>query len=58
MFGNIIKFEKSKIYVENIKKIADTNYIGFHVVFEEPNDKTVGEITEINKDVIGIELIG
>lgn len=58
MFGNIIKFEKSKIYVENIKKIADTNYIGFHVVFEEPNHKTVGEITEINKDVIGIQLIG
>lgn len=58
MFGNIIKFEKSKIYIENIKKIADTNYIGFHVVFEEPNHKTVGEITEINKDVIGIQLIG
>ena len=58
MFGNIIKFEKSKIYVENIKKVADTNYIGFHVVFEEPNHKTVGEITEINKDVIGIQLIG
>ena len=58
MFGNIIKFEKSKIYVENIKKIADTNYIDFHVVFEEPNHKTVGEITEINKDVIGIQLIG
>lgn len=58
MFGNIIKFEKSKIYVENIKKMADTNYIGFHVVFEEPNHKTVGEITEINKDVIGIQLIG
>ena len=58
MFGNIIKFEKSKIYVENIKKIADTNYIGFHVVFEEPNHKTVGEITEINKDVMGIQLIG
>ena len=58
VFGNIIKFEKSKIYVENIKKVADTNYIGFHVVFEEPNHKTVGEITEINKDVIGIQLIG
>lgn len=58
MFGNIIKFEKSKIYVENIKKVADTNYIGFHVVFEEPNHKTVGEITEINKDIIGIQLIG
>ena len=58
MFGNIIKFEKSVIYVENAKKIADTNYIGFHVVFEEPNHKTVGEIIEINKDIIGIQLIG
>ncbi len=58
MFGNIIKFEKSKIYVENIKKIADTNYIGFHVVFEEPNHKIVGEIVEINKEFIGIQLIG
>ena len=58
MFGNIIKFEKSIIYVENAKKVADTNYIGFHVVFEEPNHKTVGEIIEINKDIIGIQLIG
>ena len=46
MFGNIIKFEKSKIFVENIKKIADTNYIGFHVVFEEPNHKKLVEMAK------------
>ncbi len=58
MFGNIIKFEKSVIYVENIKHIADTNYIGFHVVFEEKSHKIVGEIIEINKEYIAIQLIG
>lgn len=58
MFGSIIKFENSKIYVENKKQIADTNYIGFHVVFEEQSHKTVGEIIEITKEIITIQLIG
>lgn len=58
MFGNIIKFENSKIYVENKKHIADTNYIGFHVVFDDNMHKTVGEIVEITKDIIVIQLIG
>lgn len=58
MFGNIIKFEQSKIYVENKSNIANTNYIGFHVVFDEPNHKTVGEIVDITKELIGIQLIG
>ncbi len=58
MFGKIIGFENSLIYVENLKGISDTNYIGYHVVFEEPNHKIVGEIESIDKEKITILLVG
>ena len=35
MFGKIIGFDNSKMYVENNKGVADTNYIGYHVIFPE-----------------------
>ena len=35
MFGKIINFDNSRIMIENLKGIADTNYIGFHVVFPD-----------------------
>lgn len=58
MFGTILGFDKSKIYVQNAKGIADTNYIGYHVVFPEVNHKIVGEITGIDSRQIVIQLIG
>lgn len=58
MFGKILGFENSNIFVENNKGIADTNYIGYHVVFPEPDHKIVGEIIGINKVQVTILLIG
>lgn len=58
MFGKIIGFENSKIFVENQKGIADTNYIGYHVVFPEPDHKIVGEIIGIDTKIVTIMLIG
>lgn len=58
MFGKIIGFDNSKIFLENKKGVADTNYIGFHVVFPEAEHKIVGEIVGIDEKVITIFLIG
>lgn len=58
MFGKILGFDASKMYIENNKGIADTNYIGYHVVFPEPDHKIVGEIIGIDSKQIIILLIG
>lgn len=58
MFGRILGFEGSKMIIENLKHIADTNYIGYHIVFPEPDHKIVGEIIGIDTQKITILLIG
>lgn len=58
MFGKIIGFDSSRMFVENNKGIADTNYIGYHVVFPEQDHKIVGEITGIDEKKVTIMLIG
>lgn len=58
MFGTIIKYENNLLYVTNTQGDADTNYIGYHVVFPEEEHKTIGEIIGIDKEQIVIKLIG
>lgn len=58
MFGKIISFDNSRMFVENLKGVVDTNYIGFHVIFPEPEHKIVGEIVGIDAREICILLIG
>lgn len=58
MFGRILGFEGSKLIIENLKHVADTNYIGYHVVFPEADHKIVGEIIGIDTQKIIILLIG
>ena len=58
MFGTILGFDNSKIYVQNKQGVADTNYIGYHVVFPEEDHKIVGEIVGIDTRQIVIQLIG
>lgn len=58
MFGRILSFEGNKLIIENAKGIADTNYIGYHVVFPEPDHKIVGEIIGIDTKQIVTLLIG
>ena len=57
MFGKIIDIKDKILYVENLKKIAVTNYIGYHVVFEG-NKKIVGEITFVTVSEFQIKLLG
>ena len=58
MFGKIMGFDQSKIILENNNGIADTNYIGYHVVFPEQDHKIVGEIVGIDSKQIIVLLIG
>lgn len=58
MFGKILKLSGNIIIVENTSGLADTNYIGFHVVFAETEHKIVGEIISIDSKIIEIQLIG
>ena len=58
MFGKILGFDQSKIILENNNGIADTNYIGYHVVFPEQDHKIVGEIVGIDSTKIVVLLIG
>ena len=58
MFGKIISLTGNKIIVENAQGIADTNYIGFHIIFAEQDRKIVGEIIGIDSKQIEILLIG
>lgn len=58
MFGKILSLVGNTIVVENASGIADTNYIGFHIVFDEKDHKIVGEIVSIDSKKIEILLIG
>jgi len=58
MFGAILGFDKAKLYIQNKSGVADTNYIGYHVVLPETDHKIVGEITGIDSRQIVIELVG
>ena len=58
MFGTILGFDNNKIYVQNTQGVADTNYIGYHVVFPEEDHKIVGEIVGIDSRQVVIQLIG
>ena len=58
MFGTILKYENDIIHISNNEGVADTNYVGYHVVFPEEEHKTVGEIIGIDTKEITIKLIG
>ena len=57
MFGKIIDIKQKILYVENLKKQSLTNFIGYHVVFEDIK-KIVGEIIFANDNEFHIALVG
>lgn len=57
MFGKIIDIKQKILYVENLKKQSLTNFIGYHVVFEDIK-KIVGEIIFSNDEEFHIALVG
>lgn len=57
MFGKIIDIKQKILHVENLKKQSLTNFIGYHVVFEDIK-KIVGEIIFSNDEEFHIALVG
>ena len=58
MFGKIIELRDNYIYLENKLGRAETNLIGYHVIFNDSNKTLVGEIENISIEKIEILLIG
>ena len=59
MFGKIIYISDNMAEVENIAKSTITaDLMNVQVIFDAPNQKILGEITELNKDVIKIRFLG
>lgn len=59
MFGKIIYISESTAHVENrLSSNETTDLMNVHVVFEAQNQKILGEIAEINPDMIKINFLG
>ena len=58
MFGNILKIYDDHVIIENKSNVIDTNYLNLYVIFSDNDKKVVGEIINIEIDVIDILLIG
>ena len=58
MFGSILKIYDDHVIIENKSNVIDTNYLNLHVIFNDNDKKVVGEIINIERDIIDILLIG
>ena len=59
MFGKIIFISESVAHLENtLKNDESMDFMNVHVIFEAPNQRILGEISEINPDIIKIRFLG
>ena len=59
MFGKIIYISESVAHLENtLKSDESMDLMNVHVIFEAPNQRILGEISEINPDIIKIRFLG
>lgn len=59
MFGKIIYIGESEAHVENLIKDANTaDLMNVNVVFEYNNQRILGEVQELNSDIIKIRFLG
>lgn len=58
MFGKIIKIDENNVVLENPTHETHSEYMNFHVIFEENDRKVVGEIIKFNNSEIEILLVG
>lgn len=58
MFGSILKIYDDHVIIENKSRAIDTNYLNLYVIFSDNDKKVVGEIVNIEINVIDILLIG
>ena len=58
MFGEILEVHDDIVIMQNKTRTIDTNYLNIHVIFQDNNRKIVGEIQNITRNDIIINLIG
>lgn len=59
MFGRIIFISESIAHIENTLKANESmDLMNVHVIFEAPNQRILGEISEINPEIIKIRFLG
>ncbi len=59
MFGKIVYINDSVAHIENLGGSAASNdLMNMHIIFEDNNQRILGEITEINDKVIKVRFLG
>lgn len=58
MFGKILNIYEDIVELENTSGEAETNLLGFHVVFPVSERKIIGEIIYVSNTTIKVNLIG
>ncbi len=59
MFGKIVYINDSVAHIANAGGSASSNdLMNMHIIFEDNNQRILGEITEINSDVIKVRFLG
>ena len=57
MFGKIVYIGDSEAHVENLQKEAsESDLMNMNVIFEENNQRILGEVFELGSEVIKIRL--
>lgn len=58
MFGKILNVDENVIIFQNISGQVHSELMGCYVIFDEPENKIVGEVIKINSSEIEILLVG
>ena len=59
MFGKIVYIGESEAHVENLQKdMSSADLMNMNVIFEEQNQRILGEVQELGNDIIKIRFLG
>lgn len=58
MFGKILTINGNECIIENLSKLAHSELMNCHIIYDDNDRKVVGEITKINGETINILLVG
>lgn len=58
MFGKIKFITNNMAYIENVNENANKDLMNLNVVFEDENQRILGEVTEVNPEEIKIRFLG
>ena len=55
MFGKIVYIGESEAHVENLQKdAASADLMNVNVIFEAPNQRILGEVQELGKEIMAL----